>query len=148
MAAALGSGQYASGSYNAQGDRGGAAIVNVYEHVSPRPVDPATLAATLERLTALSLDAIPGVAPLPAGSCVLLSPDPHFVGREAELRTLASALKGDPDADNRARRQLGMLPLLLTRTQHAMVDGTIDIAGLPVISWREPTAAYSSGDQK
>ncbi|HEY8742687.1 MAG TPA: hypothetical protein VIU62_06290 [Chloroflexota bacterium] len=43
-------------------------------------------------------------------------------------------------ADNRARIALGMRPMLLTRTLHVLVDGAINIAGLPLISWKEPPA--------
>jgi hypothetical protein len=87
--------QYAFGSHIAQADRGGVAVVNVYEHVSPRPIDAAALDAGLEQLAAMPLDSIPGVMPLLAGSRVLLSPNPLFVDREAELRALARALKGE-----------------------------------------------------
>lgn len=45
------------------------------------------------RLEALPLDKIPNPAPLPPGSLMPLSKNPLFVGREEDLRVLASALK-------------------------------------------------------
>ncbi|HEY0739097.1 MAG TPA: helix-turn-helix domain-containing protein [Herpetosiphonaceae bacterium] len=44
-------------------------------------------------LEALALDTIPGPAPLPAGSRMLLSHNPLFVGRELALRQLVDALR-------------------------------------------------------
>lgn len=54
----------------------------------PAPVDMGA-----QRLEALAGDAIPGPAPLPAGSRMLLSHNPLFVGRELALRQLADALR-------------------------------------------------------
>ncbi len=45
-------------------------------------------------LDAMPPEEIPLVAPLPPGSRMTLSPNPLFVGREADLRKLAKALKG------------------------------------------------------
>ncbi|MBK9709777.1 MAG: tetratricopeptide repeat protein [Kouleothrix sp.] len=53
---------------------------------------------TLDLLAALPLDTIPNVAPLPPGSRMPLSRNPLFVGREADLKALAAALKGDATA--------------------------------------------------
>jgi hypothetical protein len=50
------------------------------------------------RLAELPLDEIPPIAPLPPGSRMPLSPNPLFVGREADLNTLAAALKGGETA--------------------------------------------------
>ncbi len=50
-------------------------------------------------------------------------------------------------ASNRERIALGMPPLLLTRTLHVLVDGAINIAGLPVVSWHELPAGHPSGDR-
>ena len=57
-------------------------------------MDPEVLAAAEARLAALPLDTVPDPAPLPPGSRMPLRPNPLFVGREADLRALAGALKG------------------------------------------------------
>jgi len=91
--------QVAQGSYIAQADRGGTAIVNVYESVTPRPVDPEALTEATQRLGTLPLDTTPDPGPLPPGSRMRLSPNPLFVGRDDDLRALAGALKaGDTTA--------------------------------------------------
>jgi hypothetical protein len=46
------------------------------------------------RLAELPLDDIPPIATLSSGSRMPLSPNPLFVGREGDLKTLAAALKG------------------------------------------------------
>ena len=58
---------------------------------TPRVIDPA---AAQELLDALPLDAIPPVAPLPELHRMPFARNPLFVGREADLRTLAGSLKG------------------------------------------------------
>src|SRR5262245_44829457 len=58
----------------------------IYAQALPRPMDPETLAA-------LPLETIPNPAPLPPGSRMPLRRNPLFVGREADLRALATALK-------------------------------------------------------
>lgn len=70
----------------------------VSQPVPPRPVDPDTLAAAMQQLAALPLGPIPTPAPLPPGSRMPLSPNPLFVGRAADLQTLAAALKGGETA--------------------------------------------------
>jgi hypothetical protein len=65
----------------------------------PRPVDPEVLAAAERQLAALPLDTLPDPAPLPAGSRMPPRRNPLFVGREADLRALATAFKeGDTAA--------------------------------------------------
>src|SRR5947207_3033950 len=88
--------QSARGNYIAQADQGGTASVNVtiFHGIPPRQIDPAALETALQQLAALPLDTIPDVAPLPTGSRVPFSPNPLFVGREADLRLLANAIKG------------------------------------------------------
>ncbi|MEZ4659843.1 MAG: hypothetical protein R2911_19990 [Caldilineaceae bacterium] len=54
------------------------------------PAGPVELAAAQARLAELPLDRVPDAAPLP-GSWMPLSANPHFVGRTAELQTLARA---------------------------------------------------------
>ncbi|MCX6050734.1 MAG: tetratricopeptide repeat protein [Chloroflexi bacterium] len=70
-------------------------IKNIYQHVPTQPVDATARATAQAKLAALPLDAIPALAPLPIGSRLPLSPNPLFVGREADFRTLAHTLKGD-----------------------------------------------------
>src|SRR5687767_1087664 len=59
--------------------------------LQPPPLDAAMLAAAEARLAALPVDTLPAVAPLPGGSRMPFSPNPLFVGRETDLRTLAAA---------------------------------------------------------
>ena len=68
--------------------------INVYENVYPAPVDAVMVEAAKEQLAELPLDVIPEVATLPKGSRMPFSRNPFFVGRENDLLTLASALKG------------------------------------------------------
>jgi hypothetical protein len=69
-----------------------------YAQAMPRPVDPETLAAAEQQLAALPLEMIPDPAPLPPGSRMPLRRNPLFVGREVDLRALATALKGGDTA--------------------------------------------------
>jgi tetratricopeptide (TPR) repeat protein len=66
----------------------------IYAQATPRPVDPETLAAAERQLAVLPLEMIPDPAPLPPGSRMPLRRNPLFVGREADLRALATVLKG------------------------------------------------------
>ena len=52
------------------------------------------LAAAQQQLAAMPLDDVPDVATLPMPHRMPLTPNPLFVGREHDLRTLAAALKG------------------------------------------------------
>ena len=72
--------------------------ITIYAQATPRPVDPETLAAAERQLAALPLETIPDPAPLPPGSRMPLRRNPLFVGREADLRALATALKGGETA--------------------------------------------------
>jgi hypothetical protein len=72
--------------------------IYIYAQATPRPVDPETLAAAERQLAALPLDTILDLAPLPPGSRMPLRRNPLFVGREADLRALAIALKGGETA--------------------------------------------------
>src|SRR5258708_6970197 len=92
--------QYAQGTAIAQASYGGTAIVNVYQDVSVRSVDSATLAAAQQQLGHLPLEAIPGIAPLPPGSRVPFAPNPLFVGRASNLRVLAVTLKDGGGEDD------------------------------------------------
>jgi len=53
-----------------------------------------TLAAARQRLAELPLDTVPTPTPLPPRSRMRLRPNPLFVGREHDLRTIAKAIKG------------------------------------------------------
>jgi hypothetical protein len=68
--------------------------IYIYAQATPRPVDPDVLAAAERQLAALPLDTIPDPAPLPTGSRMPLRRNPLFVGREVDLRALATVLKG------------------------------------------------------
>jgi tetratricopeptide (TPR) repeat protein len=83
----------AIGSLIAQADHGGTAMVNVYQAAAPAPVDEATLAQAEALLAELPLDVVPPPAGLPASSSMPFLPNKLFVGREADLRELAEALK-------------------------------------------------------
>jgi tetratricopeptide (TPR) repeat protein len=72
---------------------GASASVTVYEFATPAPVDAATLLAARTRLAQLPVDTIPDMANLPEGSRMPFGRNPHFVGREADLKALAKALK-------------------------------------------------------
>ena len=92
------SAQSAHGSYIAQADRGGTAIVTVYQTAAPAAITPEQLAAATRRLQELPLDVIPAPAALPAGSHMPLARNALFVGREADLKALALALKAGETA--------------------------------------------------
>ena len=72
--------------------------ITIYTQATPRPVDPEILAIAERQLAALPLETIPAPAPLPPGSRMPLRRNPLFVGREADLRVLAVALKGGKTA--------------------------------------------------
>ena|ERR1700752_4989274 len=84
--------QVVGAQYNAARD------IYISVQAMPRPVDPETLAAAEWQLAALPLEIIPDPAPLPPGSRMPLRRNPLFVGREVDLRTLATALKGGETA--------------------------------------------------
>jgi tetratricopeptide (TPR) repeat protein len=66
-------------------------INNTQHFYPPQPtIDPAEAARLLAELP---LDRIPDPAPLPTGSRMPLSPNPLFVGREQDLKDIATALK-------------------------------------------------------
>jgi Tfp pilus assembly protein PilF len=67
---------------------------NYYAATPPQQVDPATLAAARETFARLPLEEIPAPGALPPGSRLPFARNPHFVGRESDLRRLAQTLKG------------------------------------------------------
>ena len=88
--------QSAHGSGIAQAASGGVATVNitqVYQVAGPAAIAPQEMAAATRRLQELPLDLVPAPAGLPTGSWMPLRRNALFVGREADLGTLASALK-------------------------------------------------------
>ena len=88
--------QSARGSGIAQATSGGVATVNitqVYQAAVPAPIEPAILAAAVQRLEQLPLDVVPAPAGLPPGSWMPLRRNALFVGRDADLRRSGSALK-------------------------------------------------------
>ena len=64
-----------------------------YGDVEPSPVDAGTLESARRQLEVLPLGEVPGRAALPPGSVMPLRPNRYFVGREAQLMTIASNLK-------------------------------------------------------
>jgi hypothetical protein len=61
----------------------------------PAPTSPQLdLKIALDRLAELPLNTLPTPGPLPGGSLMPLGRNPLFVGREQDLKTLATALKG------------------------------------------------------
>ncbi len=81
----MGSGDYVHGN---QDKRQGVFIE--WQQVAPQPVDLVVLDAARRHLAALPVDHVPAVAPsLPPGSRMPLSPNPLFVGRDADLQKLA-----------------------------------------------------------
>lgn len=85
--------QIAIGNNIAQAAAGGTAIVNVYERVAPRALDPAELTAATALLSTLPDDRVPEPAAVPPTSRLTLRRNPLFVGRERELGVLAAGLK-------------------------------------------------------
>lgn len=79
--------------YNAQNSGPGSATVNVYEHVSPRPMATQVIEAARDMLAALPLDYPPASGMLPSASRLAFSHHPSFVGRENELVSIAEVLK-------------------------------------------------------
>jgi len=67
-------------------------IIKAFANATPAEVAASELAAAEKRLLTLPLDGIPPVTALPAGSLMPLAPNPLFVGREADLMSLAQAL--------------------------------------------------------
>jgi len=94
MAKKSGPKQVAVGNYIAQAYGPGAnAYVNVYEIARPSPVDEITLAEAVLKLSTLPLETVPDPSPPPQGSRVVFSQNPLFVGREQDLKALASTFK-------------------------------------------------------
>jgi tetratricopeptide (TPR) repeat protein len=93
MAVGGDSGQGAKGSGIAQADRGSTATVNVFQMAPPTAVDADDLAEALALLAEMPLVEVLEPSGLPARSRMPWRRNALFVGREADLATLAAALK-------------------------------------------------------
>jgi len=67
-------------------------VNKIFASAVPSEVAAAELSSALSRFSSLPLDVIPPVAALPAGSVMPLAPNPLFIGRQSDLRTLAQAI--------------------------------------------------------
>jgi tetratricopeptide (TPR) repeat protein len=85
--------QRAEGSFIAQAEGGSTAIVQVFQSARPVEVESGELAEAERRLEELPVDDILEPSGLPAGSHMPWRRNPVFVGREADLKALASTLK-------------------------------------------------------
>ena len=75
-----------------------APIAETFQQAPPAPVADDRLARAEARLAAMPLDMVPAPAPLPPGSRMPLARNALFVGREADLKALAGALKAGETA--------------------------------------------------
>ncbi len=74
------------------------AMAEGFQQAPPAPVADDRLAQAEARLAAMPLDVVPAPAALPAGSHMPLARNALFVGREADLKALALALKAGETA--------------------------------------------------
>jgi tetratricopeptide (TPR) repeat protein len=94
MADPVGINQSALGSYNAQAADHSTAIVNVYgQPVQAAKISPEEIAAGQARHAQLPTDVVPPIATLPDASHMPYAANPHFVGREDDLKKLAQFLR-------------------------------------------------------
>ena len=92
--------QRAKGEGIAQAAPGGTAIVNTtinkaYHAAPVKAVDPVTRKAALDKLGTLPLDHVPEPATLPSGSTMPWPSHKGFVGRQQDLKALATILRGE-----------------------------------------------------
>jgi hypothetical protein len=90
--------QTASGSFIAQATDGATAVVNVYQQAAPARVTEAEQVEAEARLAALPPATVAAPAALPPKSRVLFARNILFVGREEDLKRLATALKAGETA--------------------------------------------------
>jgi tetratricopeptide (TPR) repeat protein len=64
-----------------------------YRDVAPSPVDAGTRESARRQLEAIPLEEVPNRSELPSGSVMPLRPNRYFVGREEQLKMIASNLK-------------------------------------------------------
>jgi tetratricopeptide (TPR) repeat protein len=69
-------------------------VTTVYEWARKQPADPQTVAAGRLLLDQLPTNVLPELAALPPGSQMPFSRTPTFVGREADLLSIVSTIKG------------------------------------------------------
>ncbi len=96
----MGAGQFISGNFNAQADHGSSASVyiNAFGDMAPRPVDPELLGEAERLLEDLPLELVPDPEPPFPGSVVPpIDPNPLLVGRQEDLKALATRIKADGD---------------------------------------------------
>jgi hypothetical protein len=84
----------AGGQFGVVGDNAYVGEIHFHSQSLFQPVDEETLQAALTRLAELPLDTIPAPAPLTPASRLPYACNPHFVGREADLKWLARTLTG------------------------------------------------------
>lgn len=121
------------------------ASVTVYEFAPPAPVDADTLAEARAQLAQLPTDHVPPPATLPTGSRMPYSRNPHFVGREAELMTLARLLKADQTPVINQVATTGLGGIGKTQLAAAFVHryGQYFTGGVYWLSLADPTAVPS-----
>ena len=112
----------------------------VYQTAPAREVDEETLAAAHARLERLPLDAIPPVTPLPRGSRMPFAPNPLFVGREDDLRALATALKRGETTAIAAATGMGGIGKTQLAAEFAHRYGTYFAGGVHWVSLADPNA--------
>ena len=86
-------GQTLTGGQNVQADRGSTVNYTVFQAAPAAEVDEDTLAEAETLLESLPLDALPAPTGLPQPSQMPLLRNRSFVGREADLKALATTLK-------------------------------------------------------
>jgi tetratricopeptide (TPR) repeat protein len=97
-------------------------------------------APTARAAAAMPLDTIPVVATLPPGSRMPLSPNPLFVGRDAELQTLARALSSGATTAIAAATGLGGIGKTQLATEFVHRYGQFFPGGVFWLSFAEATA--------
>jgi hypothetical protein len=99
-------GQRAKGNYIAQAAGASTAIVNVYQSADAASVDEDALAEAEELLAGLPLGEVPEPSGVPTGSRMPWRRNALFVGRETDLKALATALQTGGTAHSDAKRPL------------------------------------------
>jgi tetratricopeptide (TPR) repeat protein len=69
---------------------------NIYQLAPPQHVDKQTLMRARTLLARIPLESVADIATLPEGSLMPFNPNPIFVGRSDDLKSMATVLKGDP----------------------------------------------------
>jgi tetratricopeptide (TPR) repeat protein len=146
MAVEGSSGQRAKGSYIAQAEGGSTATVNVFQMAPPASVDADDLAEAEALLAGMPLDAVPEPSGLPAGSRMPWRRNALFVGREADLATLAAALKAGGTAavgQSAAVTGLGGIGKTQLASEFAYRYGRYFAGGVFWLSFADPASIAS-----